>query len=117
MPVFLSARAWRCLRRVIVCAALMLTPLAVCAQGPPKSVLYVYSGERNVAGSSSETQETGRILFDVTLERLLRTGLDGNLYHYSEFVDSTRIGDPSHAQDVLNLLIGMNRNAWPRLST
>ncbi len=87
----------------MICAALALSPLAAGAQGPQKSVLLVYSGERNVAGYSAGRLLSGPAVLDLALERILRTQLGGNLYHYSEYVDTTRLSDPSYERDVLSL--------------
>jgi signal transduction histidine kinase len=81
-----------------------LIPLVVRAQDPPKSVLLVYSGERDVAGYSAGRLVSGAAVVDLALERILRTRLGGNLYHYSEYVDTTRLGDPAYVKDVQNLL-------------
>jgi hypothetical protein len=64
----------------------------------------VYSGERDVAGYSAGRLVSGQAVFDLALERILRTRLEGSLYHYSEYVDTTRLSDPSYVQGVQSLL-------------
>ena len=43
-------------------------------------------------------------VIDVTLERIVGDNLDGNLYHYSEFVDATRIADPAYTDALHDML-------------
>ena len=57
-----------------------------------------------MSGHSAVRNVSGLSVIDVTLERILRQNLDGNLYHYSEFVDATRLADPAYA-DALHDMI------------
>ena len=61
-------------------------------------------GERTVSGLSAVRNASGVSVIDVTLERIVRENLDGNLYHYAEFVDATRMADPAYA-DALHAML------------
>ena len=89
---------------ILIGAALALAPFPAAAQIPQKSVMFVYSGERTVAGHSAQRNLAGTAVIDLTIERALRQALQGNLYHYSEHVDTMRLNDASYVRDVHNLL-------------
>ena len=92
------------MRVILIGAVLALAPFPASAQSPQKSVMFLYSGERTVAGRSTERIPGNAEIVDLTLERVLREELQGNLYHYSEYVDTMRLDDASYARDVHNLL-------------
>ncbi len=85
-------------------AALALAPFSAAAQLPQKSVMFLYSGERTVAGQSADRSLANAAIVDLRIERVLRQELQGNLYYYSEHVDTMRLDDASYVQDVQNLL-------------
>ena len=89
---------------ILIGAAIALPPCFANAQIPQKSVMFVYSGERTVAGHSGERHLAGTAVIDLTIERALRQALQGNLYHYSEHVDTMRLDDASYVRDLHNLL-------------
>ncbi len=89
---------------VVVWAGIVLAGPVGHAQVPQRSVLLVYSGERTVSGLSAVRNASGPSVIDVTLERIVRENLDGNLYHYSEFVDATRMADPAYADAVHDMI-------------
>ena len=91
-------------RVILIGAVLALAPFSAGAQIPQKSVMFVYSGERTVAGHSAERNLANAAIVDLTIERVLRQELQGNLYHYSEHVDTMRLDDASYVRDVHNLL-------------
>ena len=91
-------------RVILIGAVLALAPFLAGAQIPQKSVMFLYSGERTVAGHSAERILANAAIVDLTLERVLRQELQGNLYHYSEHVDTMRLDDASYVRDVHNLL-------------
>ncbi len=91
-------------RVILMTAAIALGPFFADAQLPPTSVMFVYSGERTVAGQSADRNLASAAVFDLTLERALRQELQGNLYHYSEHVDTMLLDDASYVRDVHNLL-------------
>ena len=57
-----------------------------------------------MSGLSAVRNASGVSVIDVTLERIVRENLDGNLYHYAEFVDATRMADPAYA-DALHAML------------
>ena len=85
-------------------ATLALAPFSAAAQLPQKSVMFLYSGERTVAGHSAERNLANAAIVDLRIEQVLRQELQGNLYYYSEHVDTMRLDDASYVQDVQNLL-------------
>ena len=89
---------------LVVGAGIVLAGSVGHAQVPQRSVLLVYSGERTVSGLSAVRNASGVSVIDVTLERIVRENLDGNLYHYAEFVDATRMADPAYA-DALHAML------------
>ena len=78
------------------------------SQIPQQSVLLVL-GERTVSGHSAVRNVSGVAVIDVTLERIVGDNLDGNLYHYSEFVDATRIADPAYTDALHDMLRSKSR--------
>ena len=88
----------------VLWVGILLVGSAAHAQIPQRSVLLVYSGERTVSGHSAVRNVSGVSVIDVTLERIVRQDLDGNLYHYSEFVDATRMADPAYADALYDLI-------------
>ncbi len=104
--VFLRASL---VRVILIGAVLALAPFLAGAQIPQKSVMFLYSGERTVAGHSAERILANAAIVDLALERVLRQELQGNLYHYSEYIDTMRLDDASYARDVHNLLLSKYR--------
>ena len=66
--------------------------------------MFLYSGERTVAGRSAERMLANAAIVDLAVERALRQELDGYLYHYSEHIDTMRLDDADYVRDVQNLL-------------
>ena len=91
-------------RVILMGAAIALAPFFADAQIPQKSVMFIYSGERTVAGLSAERTLASAAVIDLALERALRQELQGNLYQYSEHIDTMRLDDASYVRDVHNLL-------------
>ena len=91
-------------RVILMSAAIALAPVFADAQIPQTSVMFVYSGERTVAGQSADRNLASAAVFDLILERALRQALQGNLYYYSEHVDTMLLDDASYVRDVHNLL-------------
>jgi hypothetical protein len=71
--------------------------------------MFLYSGERTVAGQSADRSLANAAIVDLRIERALRQELQGNLYYYSENVDTMRLDDASYVQDVQNLLLSKYR--------
>ena len=101
--VFLTAHARCRVGIILVCAGLAWIAPAR-AQDPSRSVLLLNASERNVAGYSTGRLPSGPTVVDLEIERILRPQLGGNLYHYSEHIDPSRLSDPSYVRDVLGML-------------
>jgi signal transduction histidine kinase len=91
-------------RLILIAAAICVASLPAGAQTPQKSVMFLYSGERTVAGRSAERMLANAAIVDLAVERALRQELDGYLYHYSEHIDTMRLDDADYVRDVQNLL-------------
>ena len=57
-----------------------------------------------MAGHSAERTLANAAIVDLRIEHVLRQELQGNLYYYSEHVDTMRLDDARYVQDVQNLL-------------
>ena len=92
------------MRVILIGAVIALAPGFAAAQTPQKSVMFLYSGERTVAGQSAERNLANAAIVDLRIESVLRQELQGNLYYYSEHVDTMRLDDANYVQDVQSLL-------------
>jgi signal transduction histidine kinase len=87
-----------------MCLALLAWAAPLGAQDPTKSILYLYSSERDVAALSANRPVSAQIAIDHELERILRAQLGGSLYQYSEHIDPARLEDAEYVEDVLGVL-------------